>query len=185
MSQPVRAEESFYDAGLEILASDGYAGLKLAPLCAHLGVTTGSFYHRFDNWADFTGRLIAHWHQQRTTMLVNLVAAEPDPIHRLKMLHDVAMSLPHRAEAAIRAWSAIDPSVRAVQAAVDEERYQVVLETFRALVPEQDAMSYARTALFLVAGRELAGDDSSHDETADATLSWALRLLINTATTRP
>ena len=183
MSQPARDENSFYAAALDILAKDGYAGLKLAPLCAHLGVTTGSFYHHFDNWADFTSRLINHWHRQRTTVFVALVAAEPDPVHRLKMLHDVAMSLPYRAEAAIRTWSAIDPSIHAVQAAVDEERYQVVLETFAALAPEQEAASYARTALFLVTGRELASVNGT-DESADATLSWALQLLISTATNR-
>lgn len=181
MSQHIRDSESFYAAALDILAEHGYAGLKLAPLCARLGVSTGSFYHHFDNWAGFTGRLIDHWHQQRTTLLVDLVEAEPDPIHRLKVLHDVAMSLPFAAEAAIRTWSAIDPAVRTVQAAVDQERYAIVFATFRTMISEEEADRFARTALFLVVGRELASADGP-DEAADASLSWGLSRLINAAT---
>lgn len=176
MSETANSAERFFDAAMSILASEGYAGLKLAPVCAHLGMTTGSFYHHFASWKDFTDQLLQHWHVGHTTRLIRVVEAESDPIQRLKILQETAMSLPHRSEAAIRIWSGIDPAVHAVQAAVDKERYDIVYSTFVRLVPEEEAERLSRTALFLVAGHNLIGG-----EHADETLAWSLRLLIDTA----
>ena len=50
----VAARESFFETGLEILAELGFGGLKLAEVCGRLGVTTGSFYHYFRNWNNYT-----------------------------------------------------------------------------------------------------------------------------------
>lgn len=53
------SREAYFETGLDVLSDRGYGGLKLAEVCNRLGVTTGSFYHYFPNWASYTRELIA------------------------------------------------------------------------------------------------------------------------------
>ncbi len=163
-------QDRYFVAGLQILAEDGYGGLKLAPLCARLGVTTGSFYHSFDSWQDFTTRLVDHWHTERTTRTSELARSEGDVHERIDLLMEAGISLPHSAEAAIRVWAGIDPAVAAVQEDVDQERLAAVTDAFEALIgdPERAAV-LARAALYLLIGYEQS--TGVHDV---ATLEWSL-----------
>ncbi|MFT4263817.1 MAG: TetR/AcrR family transcriptional regulator [Nocardioides sp.] len=174
-----RTVATYFDAALRLLDTEGYGGLKLAPLCKEIGLTTGAFYHNFASWSDFTTQLLRYWHEERTTRLIAIMNTEPDPIARLELLLATATALPHGAEAAIRVWSTIDPEVRAVQLAVDSERIAVVIETFSEMVGRAEAVHFARTALYLLIGHELAGPASD-----PASLSWALRNLISLARSR-
>jgi AcrR family transcriptional regulator len=170
MAEPV----AYFECALGILADEGYGGLKLSALCSGLGVTTGAFYYHFASWSDFARRLLDHWHADRTTRLVALAEAEPDPRARLKMLLDTATTLPHSAEAAIRVWSTVDPHVATVQRNVDEERMEIVRETFAQWLPDDEARLRAGTALYLVIGYELAGAGARPE-----TLAWSLSQLIS------
>jgi AcrR family transcriptional regulator len=172
-------QDRYYVAGLQILAEDGYGGLKLAPLCARLGVTTGAFYHSFESWQDYTSRLIDHWHTERTTRTSELARSEGVVHERIDLLMQAVISLPHSAEAAIRVWAGIDPAVAAVQVDVDRERLVAVTEAFEALIgdPESAAM-LARAALYLLIGYEQS--TGTHDV---ATLEWSLQQFRALATT--
>jgi AcrR family transcriptional regulator len=164
-------QDRYYVAGLQILAEDGYGGLKLAPLCARLGVTTGAFYHSFDSWQDYTTRLIDHWHTERTTRTSELARSQGDVNERIDLLMQAGISLPHSAEAAIRVWAGIDPAVAAVQEDVDRERLSAVTEAFEALIGDpESAAVLARAALYLLIGYEQS--TGAHDV---ATLEWSLQ----------
>lgn len=121
----VAARESYFTTGLEVLAEKGIGGLKLAEVCGRLGVTTGSFYHYFANWSAYTRELIDYWMQDLTVRLSEIFKQEPDPRKRMQFIISTVLSLPHSAEAAIRAWSSIDPEVHAVQVEVDRARFKV------------------------------------------------------------
>ncbi|NRQ48412.1 TetR/AcrR family transcriptional regulator [Aeromicrobium stalagmiti] len=166
----------FFDCALEILGTDGYAGLKLAPLCSSMGVTTGAFYHSFSSWKDFTTQLLDHWRAERTTRLVELVRQMPDPLDQLENLLRATIDLPHQAEAAIRVWSAIDPDVAVLQAGVDQERLAVIRDAFSTMVSPGEAETFARAGMFLLIGFEQG--DSTRDP---HTLEWALRMIKQTA----
>ena len=125
----VVSRESYFETGLEVLSDLGYGGLKLAEVCNRLGVTTGSFYHYFSNWSAYTTDLVAHWVQVRTVGIIEAVQSESDPRVRIDRLISEALALPHGAEAAIRVWSSIDREVYAVQAAVDQQRFDVLRES--------------------------------------------------------
>ncbi len=103
--------------------------MKLAEVCRRLGVTTGSFYHYFENWSAYTHALIEHWLAESTQERVNQLRADPDPRRRIDAIIDVGLNLPHGAEAAIRVWSAIDPQVRTVQEDVDRQRFEVLRDS--------------------------------------------------------
>jgi AcrR family transcriptional regulator len=149
--------ESYFDAGLEVLSDLGYGGLKLAEVCNRLGVTTGSFYHYFPSWSAYTRALVAHWLQARTVSALDAIRAVPDPRRRIDALIQEGLALPHGAEGAIRVWSAIDAEVRAVQAAVDRQRFDFLVESaFEILRSEHQAQVFASWALYLLVGYEQA-----------------------------
>lgn len=171
-------KQDYFDTAFELLSEQGYSALKQAAVCKRLRVTTGSFYHYFENWQDFTSQLLEHWLTERTTQVVELAQQHEDPIEQLNTLFQFALDLPHRAEAAIRVWSKVDPHVRSVQEAVDAQRLTVVLQATKAIFDdEEEAMNHARWGLYLLAGyQELdSGDDP-------AALEWVLRRLLRELT---
>jgi AcrR family transcriptional regulator len=175
----------YFAAAMEILADDGYAGLKLAPLCKRLGVTSGAFYHNFGSWQDFTNQLLEHWHAEKTTSLVELARAQADAQDQLETLIEVTCQLPHRAEAAIRVWSRLDARVKKLQDEVDEERAAIVREAFRPLVGDDEAALYAQAGMYLLIGFEQSQGTAGLPTADLAALEWSLRSLLRSATQRP
>ncbi|GAB2972318.1 TetR/AcrR family transcriptional regulator [Nocardioides montaniterrae] len=175
--KPVRRNEelraSWFGAANEILASEGYGALKLAALCKKLGVTTGSFYHSFDNWQDFTDALLANWLAERTDQTVLIARQTEDPVERLTLLAQRASDLLHQTERAIRVWSGVDDNVADVQRRVDEGRYLVVYEAMEALVGPEHADAYATWGLATLAGFEMISDH--HDRSK---LLWSLESIL-------
>ncbi|MGV9668166.1 TetR/AcrR family transcriptional regulator [Nocardia niigatensis] len=167
-------KQDYFDTALELLSEQGYSALKQATLCKRLRVTTGSFYHYFENWHDFTSQLLEHWQAERTTQLVEAAQQHRDPLAQLDALLRFALALPHRAEAAIRVWSKVDPEVRSIQDAVDAQRLEVVAHAARAILDdEEEALHHARWGLYLLAGyQEL---DSGENPEA---LEWVLSRLL-------
>lgn len=153
----VAARTSFFEAGLEILADLGFRGLKLAEVCGRLGVTSGSFYHYFTGWSGYTRELVAYWRQDRTVRIIEVLRAHPDPRKRIEAIIAVALSLPHSAEAAIRAWSSVDPDVLAVQREVDQQRFEILYESALGIVHDaRQAQTYAAWAVYVFVGYEQA-----------------------------
>jgi len=153
----VAARNSYFETGLEILADRGFGGLKLAEVCTRLGVTTGSFYHYFTNWSAYTRELIGYWKRDRTDRLREMFSQEVDPRKRMQLIIRQVLSLPHSAEAAIRAWSSVDPGVHAVQAEVDRQRFQVCYDYALEIVKDaRQAEVFADWAVYTLVGFEQA-----------------------------
>lgn len=151
----VVSREAYFEIGLDVLSDLGYGGLKLAEVCNRLGVTTGSFYHYFPNWASYTRELIAHWREARTLRVVEAVRADADPHHRIETLIGEALALPHGAEAAIRVWSSLDPDVYTVQAVVDQLRFDILFESALELIGDEgNARYFAAWGIYLIVGFE-------------------------------
>jgi AcrR family transcriptional regulator len=173
VKRPVTRND-YFDAALAILSADGFGGLKQAALCKALRVTTGSFYHCFDSWQEFKTAFLGTWLQQRTTQLVELAAREAEPVARLSLLEEFAATLPHRAEAAIRAWAACDKEVADVQLAVDQQRHDVVRGAMTEILGESaEAENYTLLGLYILAGYQQLQPPQDV-----AGLRWALTHLI-------
>lgn len=169
------SREAYFDTGLELLSDRGYGGLKLAEVCNRLGVTTGSFYHYFANWSAYTKDLVEHWVQARTVAIIEAAQSELDPRARVDRIITEALALPHGAEAAIRVWSAIDADVHAVQAAVDQQRFDVLRESaFQILHHERQARLFAAWGLYLLVGYEQTLVPRNHDD-----LTWIAAQLLD------
>lgn len=176
-STPSRyARVRFLEAGLTVLAEDGYGALKLAAVCARADATTGSFYHAFDNWAEFTSALIAYWREEKSQRPIAEARKVADPRERLAVLMDIGLTLPHDSERAIRVWAAQDPEVREHQEAVDLERRDFIADTYRdALGDDFRAQEYATLSMYLLVGYE-SGTLRSYE-----TLNLGFRLFLESA----
>src|SRR5690242_1691566 len=153
----VVSREAYFEVGLEVLSDLGYGGLKLAEVCNRLGVTTGSFYHYFPGWPAYTKELVAHWMQRQTVQIIEKVRGEKDPRRRIDTLIQEGLSLPHSAEAAIRVWSSVDPEVYAIQAAVDQQRFDIMCESaFEILHDKRQAQVFAAWGVYVLVGYEQA-----------------------------
>ena len=149
------SRRAYFETGLDVLAERGYAGLKLAEVCTRLGVTSGSFYHYFDNWAAYTHELVGYWKNASTKNLAECCTRSRDPRRRIDLLIHNGLNLPHGAEAAIRTWSALDPRVRAAQEAVDSERHEIMRQAaLQILRDERQAHVFADWSVYLLIGYE-------------------------------
>jgi AcrR family transcriptional regulator len=165
--------DSWFEGANEILATEGYGALKLAPLCKRLGVTTGSFYHSFDNWQDFTDSLLDNWLRERTQQTVDIVRQHDDAVERLLMLAQASADLLHQTEAAIRVWAGVDDRVGVVQRKVDDGRYQVVLEAMTQIVGPEQAEQYTVWGLSTLIGYEMIAEQHGREH-----LLWSLQRIL-------
>jgi AcrR family transcriptional regulator len=151
----VVTREAYFRAGIEILADLGYGGLKLAEVCGRLGVTTGSFYHYFSNWADYSHELVEHWLTGLTTDRLTHLASETDPHRRIDAMIDLGLGRPYDAYAAVRSWGSVDPRVRAAIVTLDRIRYDVVYASaMEILGVRRQADVFAKWALYMLIGYE-------------------------------
>lgn len=169
---PLRAR--FLDAGMRVLARDGYAGFKQSVLCAETGLTTGAFYHSFRSWKEFEAALIEHWRGEATDRLVAWVDTQPSPQERVDALIEVALSLPHDTEAAIRVWAAGAPQVRAALTEVDAVRTAAVARFIRGIgIDAEHADRLAANSMLLLIGHEASGGPLHQ-------LEWSIRHALDT-----
>lgn len=132
----VTDRDGFYRAAMEILARDGRDGLRIGTLCKAVGVTTGSFHHRFAGWPGFVDYLLERWEQEEAVRLREIAARSGGGIEHVAVLRSMALAFPHDAEAAIRSWAHLDPAVAAVQRRVDAEREGALCDAMVDLVPD-------------------------------------------------
>jgi len=123
----------YIETALAILADRGFHGLNIGELCQRLGVTSGSFYHHFGSWDDFVQALLQHWENEQTNRLLEMANLHSDARERIEVLKQLAVVLPHEAEAAIRAWSKNRAPVATVQQRVDARRQQALQEIITAV----------------------------------------------------
>lgn len=134
--------DDYFNAAMELLASTGVAGLKIAPLCKALGVTSGSFYGYFGSMDGFIAEFLAYWESTQTERIAELSNVPDDLATRVHLMKTLAANLPHDAEAAIRGWAHANPQVAQAQKAVDARRVQVLTDLFR---PAVDTRRQAET----------------------------------------
>ncbi len=166
--EPDKLRTRFLDAGMTVLARDGYSAFKQAAVCAEAGVTTGAFYHSFRNWKAFESELIAHWRLEATDRLVESARRVADPHERIQALIAIALNLPHDTERAIRTWAANDPEVHAALAAVESARRDAIAEMGHELFGPEMAERLASTSMLLLTGYENSTQPSIDD------FKWAM-----------
>ena len=147
--------EDYYRAAFDILGESGSEALTINALCERLQVTKGSFYHHFGALPGFVDALLLFWESEHSERLIAISKAQPDPTLRIATLVDMALSLPHACEAAIRAWARSNPEVNTVTVRVDRRRERHVADAIVALGLERPAARLlARMTMNLLIGTQ-------------------------------
>lgn len=125
--------EDWARAGLDLLMSEGRSAVKISRLCAHFGVTKGSFYWHFADFEALMAAIARLYFSQEMDAARGLVTMEEmPPDARLETMS--AMLVESRAwegEAAVREWARDDATVAE---AVDELDRRILLVVHGAFV---------------------------------------------------
>lgn len=141
--------------GLDVLSDSGAGFLTISELCRRLEVTKGSFYHHFADMPAFVAALLEHWEAEHSHELIARSAAETDPLTRAKVLIDIAVELPHGAEASLRAWGRSNVDVARVMSRVDAAREQHLTAANEAAgLDEGRARRLANVAMAILIGAQ-------------------------------
>ncbi len=120
------AKADWLDLGLQSLATDGPAALRIDMLCTAAGRTKGSFYHHFSGRDDFVATLLDHWQQKLTEAVISEIEQEADPVQKLIALNRITDDLDMGVETALRRWAGTEDSVAVAIAKVDKRRIDYV-----------------------------------------------------------
>ena len=163
---PTVTPQAYFAEALRLLAREGRNGLRIGRLCAALGLTSGSFYHHFGGWEGFVAALLEHWEREEVGRIVELVNATDDPVERVTRMKYLALTVPHEAETAIRAWATVDPTVEAAQRAVDRGRIRALADVLAPVIDDAERRErLAALGIAVLAGHQqiagVAGADLS------------------------
>ncbi|BBH15729.1 hypothetical protein Back2_00160 [Nocardioides baekrokdamisoli] len=152
-SQPRLSAAVWEKRALELLVAEGPASVKIARLCADLGVTKGSFYWHFADIDALMTTVATTWCAETRELLVQLdVIQHVPPLDRLRaMALRLVDDTSWQTERALREWARLDPMV----AKVLEETEAFIFETVQATLVDMGASAEAarlRAGLLVYAG---------------------------------
>ena len=114
--------QDWLKCGLRTLATDGASALKVGAMATAMGVSRGSFYWHFTDFADFRGQLLQCWRDRTVDQVIRDFDRDPDAPDRFRRLIQRAFFGKRGLDRAIRIWAGQEPEVAAMVAAVDARR---------------------------------------------------------------
>lgn len=120
--------QDWINTGLRTLATDGATALKVGAMATAMGVSRGSFYWHFRDFADFRAILLSTWRDRTVDQVIREFDRDPAEPDRLKRLIKRAFFGKRGLDRAIRIWAADEPDVAAMVAAVDASRVAYMVE---------------------------------------------------------
>lgn len=131
---PKRDRDDWIDQARKVLIAEGVDRVKVESLAKRLGVTTGSFYHHFQNRQELLDALLEHWKMRNSgPMFAAVEAAGPDPQEQIEALFQVVLTESEYDPAydgAVRAWAHADKAVGEIVRAVDDQRIDLMKGIF-------------------------------------------------------
>jgi AcrR family transcriptional regulator len=125
------SRQSWIDAGLKALVSQGPTALAAEPLARELSATKGSFYWHFKYVPDLQDAVLLDWQTRAFASVVNDLAESGTAEQRLRRFGRIVLS---DSEApAFRAWAQTDAKVASALAQVDAERLTYVSNLLKQL----------------------------------------------------
>ena len=144
--------ENWFKAARRLLKEKGPQAVAIREMGESLGVSTGSFYHHFENRQDFIIRFLEDWSGEAESATKELVTGTPETLDQIN--RRVNELLDHRLEAAIRAWSLFDDLVAGELARVDNRRRKALARLYEQHVPAELAQNLANLHLCALAGAQ-------------------------------
>ena len=156
--------EDWLDTGLNRLADSGPSALTLDRMCEYTQKTKGSFYHHFQDHAEFISDL-AQLYRQRTTLDIIEQTQSGESEQRLYDLNQLATALNPRLEIEIRRLASAHPSVETILNQVDSDRLSYLVELYESQGISKDlAKSIARIEYAAFIGHNMIWPTASASE---------------------
>ncbi|KRE33576.1 TetR family transcriptional regulator [Mycobacterium sp. Soil538] len=142
--------DDWIDAGYALLAEAGIEALKLDRLCAHLGVTKGSFYWHFTDMAAYRTALVRAWAELRDRDRSGFGELSGlAPRDRLATMMAALRAERQRAlERAMREWARTEPAVADSVRAADHKVVAAVRRAFQDAGFDRDEADMRANATF-------------------------------------
>jgi len=127
--------EEWLSKAMEVLATEGQAGLRIQGLCDKLSVSRGSFYWHFKDRDDFKHAMLEYWHDEYTAPIPDWVESEGGtPEERLdRLIRAVHDRDGTRYDMAVRSWAVQDPSIARLVRKTDKYRLDYLRSLFSAM----------------------------------------------------
>ena len=118
---------------LELLSTAGVEKVKIVPLAARLGVTSGSFYWHFTNRRQLYNELLEYWEQEMTDNAIEQAKHfQGPPKERILLLMEQVMATGMaRYDLAIWHWAQSDAAAQTVFQRTLDKRFAFAVWMFR------------------------------------------------------
>ncbi len=114
--------QDWINSGLRTLATEGASALKVGTMAAQQGVSRGSFYWHFRDFADFRSQLLQAWRDRTVDQVIREFDDDNSGPGRLQRLVKRAFFGKRGLDRAVRIWAADEPAVAAMVVEVDARR---------------------------------------------------------------
>lgn len=179
------APESWVDAAIDVLASEGIAGLRIEVLAKRCGVTKGSFYWHFRDRQALLDAVLERWREGRIRDIekttAGLPGAEVEQLHHVIEVYGANRNRKGMAiELAVRDWARHDAQAAAVVEAVDLYRLECTQRLFIAKgMSAADAKSRSLLLYACVFGLSLMHYDTFDNNLPELKRRIAQRIVAN------
>ncbi len=156
------------DTSRQVVATDGFAGPKMAVLAVRAGVATGTVYRHFSNKAELCTEVFRHASQHELDVMAAALGGEGSAVERLERA--VTLSCERAAEGRVLARALlvepVDPTVEEARLMYRAAYAELIAVAIREGIsagelPDRDALTSARCAVGAM-GQAVLGGDSSH-----------------------
>ena len=149
--RPQLDRERWIEAAIDVLARDGFAGLRVELLAKHCGVTKGSFYWHFKDKQALLDALLEQWQEGRIRDIEKTTSVAPgkerEQLHYAIEVYGASRNRKGMLiELAVRDWARHDVQAASVVEAVDLYRLECTRKLFVA-AGMSDAEAKSRSLL--------------------------------------
>lgn len=180
------ARDRWLSEGVDVLADEGAAGVRIDRIAARLGLSKGSFHHHFQGAAGFKRDLLTYLEDLQVSALATGIAqvqrdGASTPEESLRELVFLLGGSPElyrpELETALRAWALTDEDAARTQASIDEARLNALQSIWRQISDDEEVVRVAALLPYVIALGSRVIMPPLETEDLQALYTWILRLV--------
>ncbi|MFK7763407.1 MAG: TetR/AcrR family transcriptional regulator [Roseobacter sp.] len=164
--------ESWIEAGLASLVSEGPNALAAEPLARKISASKGSFYWHFKDVPDFQSAVVRYWQNAAFADVVAALEGKGTAEQRLRSFGKTVLA--NAQDPAMRAWARSDKKVAKAIAQVDAERLKYLNNLLSHMGIAND--DFARSSLAALVGLPAVANKSQALKAYDSMMDMVLAL---------
>jgi len=136
--------EDWLKAGQSVLRQTGISSLKLQTLTERLHVSTGSFYHHFNDFDDYLTQLARHFDVEEVKQVSETARkAGGTPLDRIRRIGQLTLKAGlFRLDAAMRVWASHDKRAEAAVRRAEKVALDYLTDAFKDMGFDNETASF-------------------------------------------